>query len=608
MTIRALLLFPILIALGCSPGEAPQPARDGTAAGPASEASEASDRLHETVEAYFEELLVLNPLFATFIGDNRLNDRLGNSIGPEYLRASKALEEEYLERLGSIDPAGLEGQDLLTWEIFMQDRRTAIDGFSFPTELLPVDQQSGLPIFFAQLGSGSSMQPFVTVNDYEDFLGRVDDFVVWMDQAIVNMREGIESGVVQPRALMVKTLPQLEAHIVDDVGQSLFYTPVTNMPEAFGEADRERLEGLYAEAVSEQIVPAYRRLRDFIRDEYLPETRDSVGLSDLPEGQAWYAYQVRVNTTTDLAPEAIHSIGLDEVARIRSEMEQVREEVGFEGTLAEFFEHVKTDDQFYYDDAEALLEGYRALKARLDDTLPKLFSTLPKADFEIRPVEAFRAASAAGGSYQPATPDGSRPGIFYVNTHNLRAQPKFGTETLYLHEAAPGHHFQISLQQEVETLPRFRRFGGYTAYVEGWALYAESLGKELGLFEDPYQYYGRLSDEMLRAMRLVVDTGLHAKGWSREQSIDYMLTNSSMAESDVVSEVERYIANPGQALAYKLGQLKISELRREAEAALGEDFDLREFHAELLLDGALPLGVLEAKMERWIDGQASQAE
>jgi uncharacterized protein (DUF885 family) len=285
-------------------------------------------------------------------------------------------------------------------------------------------------------------------------------------------------------------------------------------------------------------------------------------------------------------------------------MEQVMKEVGFEGTLADFFEHVKTDDRFFYDDAEALLEGYRALQARLDARLPELFSTFPKADFEIRPVEAFRAESAAGGSYQPASPDGSRPGVFYVNTFNLRAQPKYGMETLYLHEAAPGHHFQISLQQEVESLPRFRRFGGYTAYVEGWALYAESLGKDLGLFADPYQYYGRLNDEMLRAMRLVVDTGLHSKEWTREQAIDYMLANSSMADTDVVSEVERYIANPGQALAYKLGQLKISELRREAEAALGEDFDVRAFHGELLLDGALPLGVLENKIERWIQEQS----
>jgi uncharacterized protein (DUF885 family) len=598
MTMSKILLPVLAVALlGCSQGEAPEPATPEAS-------SDASDRLHEAVEAYFEELLVLNPLFATFIGDNRFNDDLGNSIGPEYLRASRALEEEYLQRVGDIDPADLEGQDLLTHEIFVQDRRTAIDGFRFPAELLPVDQQSGLPSFFAQLGSGASVQPFATVRDYEDFLGRAADFPVWVDQAIANMREGIEKGVVQPRVLMVKTLPQLEAQVVEDVEKSLFYMPVSNMPDSIAGAERERLTLAYTEAIRELIVPAYRRLHEFIRDEYLPETRDSFGISALPDGQAWYAYQVRTNTTTDLAPEAIHAIGLKEVARIRSEMEQVMKEVGFEGTLADFFEHVKTDDRFFYDDAEALLEGYRALQARLDARLPELFSTFPKADFEIRPVEAFRAESAAGGSYQPASPDGSRPGVFYVNTFNLRAQPKYGMETLYLHEAAPGHHFQISLQQEVESLPRFRRFGGYTAYVEGWALYAESLGKDLGLFADPYQYYGRLNDEMLRAMRLVVDTGLHSKEWTREQAIDYMLANSSMADTDVVSEVERYIANPGQALAYKLGQLKISELRREAEAALGEDFDVRAFHGELLLDGALPLGVLENKIERWIQEQS----
>lgn len=597
MRMNALLLAAAsTVLLACSPGEAPPPAvQSEHEAAPG-----AGDRLNEIVESYFEEYLALNPLLGTFIGDDRFNDQLANSVGPEYLQASRALESEYLDRIDEVDPEALEGQDLLSYEIFRLDRRTALDGFEFPAELIPVDQQSSLPSFFAQLGSGQSVQPFVTVRDYENFLSRVDDFTVWVDQAIANMRAGIEKGVVQPRAVVAKVIPQLEAQLVDSLEDSLFYMPVENLPKGFADDDRERLTAAYTQAIREQIVPAYRRLRDFMRDEYLPETRATVGISALPDGEGWYDYLVRVHTTTDLAPETIHRIGRDEVARIRAEMERVMAEVGFEGTLAAFFEHVQTDNRFYFDSAEQLIEAYGAIKAHLADELPKLFSGLPEADFEIRPVEAFRAESAAGGSYQPATPDGSRRGVFYVNTFNLRAQPKFGMETLYLHEAEPGHHFQISLQQEVESLPRFRRFGGYTAYVEGWALYAESLGRELGLFEDPYPYYGRLSDEMLRAMRLVVDTGLHAQDWTREQAIEYMLENSSMAESDVVSEVERYIASPGQALAYKLGQLKISELRGKAEATLGARFDIREFHAQILEDGALPLEVLEAKILRWI--------
>ncbi|CAN5348750.1 DUF885 family protein [soil metagenome] len=569
---------------------------------PGTGADAAGEKIGELVEAYFEEYLVLNPLVGTFIGDDRYNDRLANNISPGHLRAAKALEAEYLERIERIDPRTLEGQDLLTYGIFRRDRQTALAGFEFPAELIPVDQQSSLPALFALLGSGQSVQPFATAADYDDFLGRIDDFTVWVDQAIGNMRAGIEQGVVQPRAVVAKVIPQLEAQLVD-LEDSLFYMPVANMPDDFPDAARSRLERTYTTAIRERVMPAYRRLRDFMHDEYLPRSRDSVGIFALPDGEDWYAYLVRMHTTTELDPEEIHRIGREEVARIRSEMERVMKQVGFEGTLSEFFDYVQTEDRFYFERGEQLIEAYGDIKAQLDPELPRLFSRLPEADFEIRPVEEFRAESAAGASYQPATPDGSRPGVFYVNTFNLRAQPKFGMETLYLHEAEPGHHFQVSLQQEVESLPRFRRFGGYTAYVEGWALYAESLGRELGLFKDPWQYYGRLSDEMLRAMRLVVDTGLHAKGWSREQAVEYMLENSSLAESDVVSEVERYIANPGQALAYKLGQLRLSELRERAEAQLAEDFDLREFHTEILEDGALPLDVLETKITRWIEEQ-----
>ena len=368
-----------------------------------------------------------------------------------------------------------------------------------------------------------------------------------------------------------------------------------------GYASSTAITAEYTRTLDGTLLPAYKRLRDFVRDEYLPKTRSTVAWSALPDGEAWYAFYAQEHTTTTMTADEIHQLGLREVKRILGEMDNVRQTVGFKGDLDAFFTFLETDPQFYFTKGDDLVQGYRELKLRIDAALPKVFSVFPKADYEVREVEAFRAQSSAGAYYQQPSADGSRPGIFYVNTFNLKAQPKFGMETLSLHEASPGHHFQVTIQQELEGVPRFRRFGGdYTAYVEGWALYAESLGRELGLFTDPYQWYGRLNDEQLRAMRLVVDTGLHAKGWTREQAIKFMLDNSTMAESDVVSEVERYIAWPGQALGYKVGDLRIQGLRHQAEQALGPKFDLRDFHREVLSDGAVPMDVLEAKVDRWI--------
>jgi uncharacterized protein (DUF885 family) len=370
-------------------------------------------------------------------------------------------------------------------------------------------------------------------------------------------------------------------------------------------ADRDRLTTAYRALIAGTLAPAYTRLRDFVRDEYLPACREEVGWSALPNGDAWYRFRIRAMTTTDLSPDEIHRMGLEEVARIRSEMDQVRQAVRFEGDLKAFFAHLREDPKYYFQRPEELLAGYRELKARIDRALPALFSDFPRADYEVREVEAFRAEASPGAEYQAPSADGSRPGVFYVNTFNLKAQPKFGMETLSLHEAAPGHHFQIAIQQELTHLPRFRRFADYAAYSEGWALYAESLGKELGLFQDPLQYFGRLNDEQLRAMRLAVDTGLHAKGWSRQQAVDFMLENSSLAPSDVEAEVDRYIVWAGQALAYKVGQWRIRALRTKAEAALGSKWDPKAFHSAVLRDGAMPLDVLEAKVDRWIAAQAT---
>lgn len=560
-----------------------------------------SEDLHRMFEEYFETSLELNPLAATFIGDHRYDDRLTNTISPEHIQKALAVERRYLEEALKYRNAALSEADTLSLEIFINDRELAIEGAQFPDHLLPINQMSSLPAFMGVLGSGMSAQPFRSVEDYERFLRRMDDYLIWSEQAITNMREGTKRGLTYPRILMEKVLPQLAELAATDPQKSIFYQPIANMPENIKGADRERLQKMYRDTIATKIAPSYRKLHDYIRDEYLESARTSVAWSALPDGAKWYAYLAKRSTTTDLTPDEIHELGLREVARIRSEMEAVKKQVGFEGDLAAFFKFLQDDPRFYFDDAESLLEGYRELKRKIDARLPKLFSDFPKASYEVRPVEAFRAQSAAGASYQGPSADGTRPGIFYVNTFNLKAQPRFGMETLSLHEAAPGHHFQIAIQQELENVPRFRRFGtSYVAYVEGWALYAESLGKELGLFTDPYQYYGRLSDEMLRAMRLVVDTGLHTRGWTREQAIKYMLDNSSLAATDVEAEVERYIAIPGQALGYKIGQIRISEIRAKAERALGDKFDIREFHSQVLRDGSLPLGVLEAKIDRWI--------
>ncbi len=559
------------------------------------------EQLDTLLEAYFEESLQLNPVMATFIGDNRYNDRLPNYLGPEYRAKVRAMNARYLGALSAIDPAQLSPEEKISYDIFGRERRLEIEQERFPAYLLPMSQTGSFITLMPALGSGTNAQPFETVQDYENWLKRLEAYPAILDQAIVNMREGASKGVVQPRPVMEKVLPQLDGVIVEDPTQSLFYAPIKLMPESFPADVQARLATEYATVIANQVLPAHVRLRDFIRDDYLSKTRDSVAWSALPDGAAWYAFHVREHTTTDLSPEAIHAIGLGEVARILGEMDGVRQQVGFEGDLDAFFEFLETNPQFYYTDGADLVAGYQDVKRRIDAALPRVFSVFPKADYEVREVEAFRAQSAAGASYQPASADGSRPGIFYVNTYNLKAQPRFGMETLSLHEASPGHHFQIAIQQELEGLPRFRRFGGdYTAFVEGWALYAEYLGPELGMFTDPYQYFGRLNDEQLRAMRLVVDTGLHVKGWSREKAIRYMLDNSTLAETDVVSEVERYIAWPGQALGYKIGDLRIQQLRRDAEQALGPKFDLRDFHREVLCDGAVPLDVLEAKIERWV--------
>lgn len=561
-------------------------------------------QLETLFQQYYEESLQLNPLQATFAGDHRFNDQFPNSIGPEHRAASLALQQRYLIAIEAINRDALNEQDQLSYDIFRGQRQRSIEGEQFPSYLMPVNQFFSTPNFFVQLGSGASAQPFNTVSDYENFLGRIDGFTVWMNQAIENFRLGVDAGVVLPRILVERTLPQLAAHVVDDVERSLFWSPIRNMPDTIQGEDRERLTTRYRMAITGELIPAYQRLHDFLRDEYMPNTRTTVGMSALPNGEAWYAYLAQGSTTTDLHPSEIHEIGLAEVARIHEEVRAVMVEVGFEGTLLEFFRFTESDPQFFFDTGEELVQGYRDLQQVIDPLLPKLFEIFPKANYEVRAVEPFRERSASLASYSAASPDGSRPGIFYANTYDIKSRPIWQMEAVSLHEASPGHHFQISIQREMENLPQFRRFGGFTAFSEGWGLYAESLGKELGIYTDPYQYYGALSAELWRAIRLVVDTGLHYHGWTREQVLEYMSANSAAPDARAVSEAERFIAIPGQALAYKIGQLRIQQLRERAEQALGERFDIRAFHTEVLKDGALPLDVLEAKIDHWIAAQS----
>jgi uncharacterized protein (DUF885 family) len=606
-TLSLLLLAAFSIA-GCDRSPAPDPSGatpvDARAAAKAARAATAeAQRLHEITERYYDQHLELNPLAATAQGDHRFDARFGDYVSEAWMADWLAIEQEALAKLSSIRPARLTGEDLLTYESFKYGREIAIAGFRYPSELLPASQFAGLHTYFAVLGSGAGAHPFRTAQDYDNFLARMDGFVEWVDQSIDNLRSGTAKGVVHPRVIVERMIPQLAALAVTDPGQSVFWQPIAALPATISAEDRKRLTSAYAEKLSARVLPAYRRLHDFLKDEYLAQARTTIAWSELPNGAEWYAYLVRYHTTTSLTPGEVHQLGLSEVARLRGEMERLKGQIGHAGDLRSFFDALRADPSLYYTDPAELLAGYGALQQRVDAAMPLLFARRPRASFEIRPMQAFRAASEAAGSYASGSPDGKRPGVFYVNTHDLAARPKYAMDALYLHEAVPGHHYQISLAQEATDLPRFRRFAGDTAYVEGWALYAESLGRDLGLYADPYSLFGALSAEMWRAVRLVVDSGMHAKGWTRRQAIDYFRAHTALGDADIAAEVDRYLAWPGQALAFKVGQLKILELRRRAQAKLGPRFDIRAFHAEVLDSGSLPLAVLEQKVDRWIESQ-----
>jgi len=550
--------------------------------------------------AYLER----NPISALYRGDLRFAAQHGDYLSDAYIDAERAAAQRDLSRLATIDPAELSESDRLAYDTFRWKRETDLRAlapeFVWLRFGLPIAHFGGWHLDFAQLSSGEGIARYTNVADYEAGLARFDGFVIWLDRVRERLRQAADAGVVLPRFVVERMIPQFQSLIDAGVDRSMFYGPVRKLPAGFAEIDRERITRSYAIGIRERLIPAFVRMRDFLAREYLPRSRGNVGLSQLPGGAARYRQLVAQHTTTELSPREIHRIGLAEVARITLSMEAIKADVGFRGTLAEFFEHLRTDSRFTPASPQALGDGYRAIEQRVDAAIPRLFAHRPLAPLDIRPTPSPADETDAAARYDVGTPDGSRPGVFYYNTYDLRSRPTRNMETLYLHEAVPGHHFQLSLAQENTALPKLLRFDGNTAFAEGWALYAESLGGDLGLYTDPYQRLGHYDEEIWRALRLVVDTGLHEMGWTREQAIDYMLMHSATSRTDATAEVERYIVDPGQALAYKIGQLTISRLRAHAQTALGERFDVRDFHDQVLLTGALPLTVLEGKIERWI--------
>lgn len=552
---------------------------------------------------YYENSLKLYPLSATYSGDNRYNDQLPNDGSVAYLKAVKTFNQQYLDSLSKYDRSGLDENDRLSYDVLKDQLEMNLEGLKYHFEYLPFNQMTALPLTIGQLGSGTGAQPFKTVKDYDNWLKRVTAFSVWADTAIGNFKKGIASGIVLPKSLVVKMYPQMLGMVVADPKKSLFYGPITQLPKEFSSADKERITKAYEKAIAEEIVPAYKRLGDFLKNDYLPKARTTSGLSSLPDGTAMYAYLVKQQTTTTKTPEEIYQTGLKEVARIHSLMDSVKNATGYKGDLKAFFEYMKTDPKFMpYKTSAEVLAAFDNIHKRMEPNLKKMFANAPKTPFEIRQTEAFRAASASA-EYNQGSADGKRPGIFYVPILDAKTfNTTSGMESLFLHEAIPGHHYQISLTQENTTLPKFRRFGFHNAYVEGWALYCESLGKELGLYTDPYQYMGALGDEMHRAIRLVVDVAIHTKNMSREEAIKYMMDNEAISEQGATAEIERYMGMPAQALGYKTGAMKIRELRSRYEKQLGAKFNLAEFHHQVLKDGSFPLSVFESKMDAWAAG------
>jgi uncharacterized protein (DUF885 family) len=556
----------------------------------------AADQFQELIAQEWEFRVGDDPLFATFTGDNRYNHRLPGASEVDFARRHAALRG-FRAALGRIDQAALPAGQQLDYDIFARLLDNELGEHAHKAYLLPISRASGFHTFFPEL---ARHMPMETVGDLENYIGRLAAFNKWSQEYIGLMRAGLAQGYRPARVTLDGVVEAAESQIVAAPEVSVLFEPFRDFPSSVPIEARARLLEAGASAIRQSVMPGYAALNDFLRDEYLPGARDDIAAGNLPGGGEFYAHRIRYYTSLDLTPEAVHATGVAEVARISEDMQAAIARSGFNDDRQQFIEFLRTDPQFYPASPQALLQATAYVLKRMDGELPRLFRTLPRLPYGIRPIPDYAAPGSTTAYYQPGSGDGTRAGMYYVNVHDLRSRPLYEVEALSLHEAVPGHHLQIALQQELATLPKFRRFGGFTAFVEGWALYAERLGLETGFYTDPYSDFGRLSYEMWRACRLVVDTGIHAMGWSRQQAIDFMAEHTSLTLLNIANEVDRYIAWPGQALAYKIGELKIRVLRNQAEAALGRDFDLRAFHDVVLGSGAVPLDVLETLVTRWI--------
>ena len=562
--------------------------------------NEKSLKIAQVFENYYQESLKLYPLQATSQGDLRYNDFLPNDLSDEFRKKEKEFYTFYKSQLNNFPDHTLNENDLLSKKVLLWECDLSLKRLTFNEQYTPINQMWTLQLTIGQYAAGLSAQPFKTVKDYNNWLKRIDDYLIWLETAEERMRQGIKNEIVLPKSLIKKVIPQLKTILNPDLNQNLFFSPARQFPKEFSEKDKSILIEKYTEMVLNKIIPAYKKLSDFMSDQYLDAGRSSSGISAFEDGLDYYNYSIKLYTTTELTADEIHNIGLKEVAKISSEMEKIKTKVGFNGDLKSFFNHVRELDELIpFNEPQEVIDNFNKIHEKMTPQVNKLFGLQPKTPFEVRRTESFREASASA-EYNPGSLDGTRPGIFYVPIPNIKEYNYFSDEDLFLHEAIPGHHYQISLQQENTSLPSFRKSLWYSSYGEGWALYSESLGEELGLYDDPYQYFGMLSAEMHRAIRLVVDTGLHTKGWSREKAIQYSLDNEAESEAGITSEIERYMANPGQALSYKIGQLKIRELRSNAEQKLGDKFDIKMFHEKVLESGCIPLQLLEEKINKWV--------
>ena len=549
---------------------------------------------------YFDDKNALSPLDATQNGQNKYNDQLQFEMTDSYRKKQGEFFDKYENELANVDFEKLSDEEKNSFDIIKWEITVGKELLQQNANLMPLHQFWGTHLTLGQFAGGQSAQPFKTYNDYKNFIKRMDLYSVWIDSAMVYMKKGITKGIVLPKSLTVKVIPQFESMVTPNIEDNLFYTTIKSMPASFSDAQKDELIKAYTATINEKLIPQFKKITAFLKSEYLPASRTTSGIGSLPSGENLYKTYVKQWTTTEMTPDQIHELGLKEVARIKIEMEKVKNQVGFKGTLIEFFEHVRNKPELMpFKKPEEVIANFERVYAIIKPNVDKLFSLQPKSKFEIRRTEAFREATASA-EYNQGAADGSRPGIFYVPIPDVAAYNLYSDEDLFLHEAIPGHHFQISLQQENQLLPDFRKYSWFGAYGEGWALYTESLGKELGLYNDPYQYFGMLSAEMHRSIRLVVDTGLHSKGWTREEAIKYSLENEAESEASIIAEIERYMAIPGQALSYKIGQMKILELRKKAQTELAAKFDIKKFHQIVLESGVMPLALLEKKVDNWI--------